>query len=148
MRVFATDQDKTKPNNDIAYFIESGGSDQFTMNGTSGEIRIQVGATLDRERQEEYNLTIIAIDKGVPQNTGSTSVKITLIDIDDTPPKWMNLPRTIHVNENTTKNFKCLANDSDTNPSLVYSMHLEEAFSFKENDVNVSLIQVQVLFLT
>lgn len=143
--VFASDADKTHPNNQLSYFIEKGGSDQFTINGQTGELSVQVGANLDREIQSSYTLTVIAIDKGYPQNTGTTSVFISLIDENDTPPRWLNLPNTTTVPENATDPaiFLCKGDDSDLNPTLIYSMMIKEASDSDGKPVNLSLIRVR-----
>lgn len=142
--VSATDADKTAPNNKYSYFIEKGGSDQFTLNGKTGEISVQVGANLDREIKSKYTLTVIAIDKGDPQNTGTTTVFISLTDENDTPPRWLNLPNTTTVKENTTEPaiFKSIGDDSDINHTLVYSIRIKEALDSNGNLVNLSLIKV------
>lgn len=142
--VFASDADKTHPNNQLSYFIEKGGSDQFTLNGKTGEISVQVGANLDREIKSNYTLTVIAIDKGDPQKTGTTALFISLTDENDTPPRWLNLPNTTTVKENTTEPaiFKCIGDDSDINHTLVYSIRIKEALDSNDNHVNLSLIKV------
>nr|XP_034311820.1 cadherin-23-like [Crassostrea gigas] len=142
--VSATDADKTAPNNKYSYFIEKGGSDQFTLNGKTGEISVQVGANLDREIKSKYTLTVIAIDKGDPQNTGTTTVFISLTDENDTPPRWLNLPNTTIVKENTTEPaiFKSIGDDSDINHTLVYSIRIKEALDSNGNLVNLSLIKI------
>ncbi|XP_065923515.1 cadherin-23 [Magallana gigas] len=144
--VSATDADKTALNNKYSYFIEKGGSDQFTLNGKTGEISVQVGANLDREIKSKYTLTVIAIDKGDPQNTGTTTVFISLTDENDTPPRWLNLPNTTTVKENTTEPaiFKCIGDDSDINHTLVYSIRIKEALDSNGNLVNLSLIEGKI----
>ncbi|XP_062589500.1 cadherin-23-like, partial [Saccostrea cucullata] len=141
--VSAVDKDKTIPNNQTAYFIEKGGSDQFTIDGTSGNITVQIGANLDREIVPSYNLTVIAIDKGVPQLTGSVSVIITVEDENDTPPSWKNLPKTVDVQENTTLNniITCIGSDLDMDNSLSYSMIPISAMNIERNPVNVSQME-------
>ncbi|XP_061191820.1 cadherin-23-like [Saccostrea echinata] len=138
--VSAVDNDKTIPNNQTAYFIEKGGSDQFTIDGTSGNITVQIGANLDREIVPGYNLTVVAIDKGVPQRTGSVSVIVTVEDENDTPPSWKNLPKTVDVHENSTVNniTTCIGIDLDVNSSLHYSIIPISATDVEGNPVNVS----------
>ena len=45
---------------------------------------------LDRENVQIYNFMVLAIDRGEPAMTGSTSVTITLSDINDNEPVFMN----------------------------------------------------------
>lgn len=43
---------------------------------------------LDREEQSRYNFQVIAIDGGVPPKSASTSVVITIQDVNDNDPKF------------------------------------------------------------
>ena len=70
-QTFAFDDDATEPNNKIVYRIESGGLDKFRINSDTGEITVIEGSNLDRDVFEiQYSLSILAIDRGTPPNTG------------------------------------------------------------------------------
>lgn len=129
LTVSAYDADGTSPNNEISYFIFSGGSDQFSMDGSSGVISVQHGAMLDTERVPKYDITVIAIDRGNPQRNGTTNVTVVVVDVNDTPPRYLNLPNKIEVQENDTEkvavfNVSCIDNDTDS--ELEYIIQVAE----------------------
>lgn len=129
LTVSAYDADGTSPNNEISYFIFSGGSDQFSMDGSSGVISVQHGAMLDTERVPKYDITVIAIDRGNPQRNGTTNVTVVVLDVNDTPPRYLNLPNKIEVQENDTEkvavfNVSCIDNDTDS--ELEYIIQVAE----------------------
>ena len=79
--------------------LDGGPSGQFRYQITSGNERMFFDilnngtlvtlAPLDREQQETHNLTVIAIDMGIPPLSGSTQVHITVLDINDSPPMFL-----------------------------------------------------------
>ncbi|KAK3090363.1 hypothetical protein FSP39_011213, partial [Pinctada imbricata] len=142
--VSAYDEDGMPPNNEFAFFIETGGSDRFRVNGTSGLIFVEVGAKFDRETQSEYNLTVIAIDKGVPQKTGTTLVYIAISDVNDAVPSFLASPYTASVRENTsvlTNIANCTAVDEDLNPNLTYSIKEISAYDIDRTLVNATQVE-------
>ena len=131
LTVSAYDADGTAPNNEMSYFIFSGGSDQFFMDSNSGDITVQYAAKLNREVVSSYNLTVIAIDRGNPQKTGTTNVTVELIDVNDTPPRFLNLPQNLHVKENETGhqnyfNFTVSGFDEDIGSNLTYTIAVRD----------------------
>lgn len=58
--------------------------DLFAVDPNSGELTVKNGQLLDRERQAVYYLTLQATDGGNQSST--TTLKITLLDINDNPP--------------------------------------------------------------
>ena len=83
-KVVATDADVTSPNNELIYRIESGARDKFRIDAETGDITVESGADLDRDRYGEmYTLKVLAIDRGTPQQTGTTSVIVTITDINN-----------------------------------------------------------------
>lgn len=139
LTISAYDGDGTAPNNEISYFIFSGGSDQFSMDGSSGVISVQYGATLDRERVSKYDITVIAIDRGNPQRNGTTNVTVDILDVNDTPPRYLNLPAEIDVKENDTDNapvFNVSCEDNDTNSELEYIIQVAEVCFIDNTNAN------------
>lgn len=99
------------------------------MDGSSGVISVQHGAMLDTERVPKYDITVIAIDRGNPQRTGTTNVTVDVLDVNDTPPRYLNLPNKIEVQENDTEkvavfNVSCIDNDTDS--ELEYIIQVAE----------------------
>jgi protocadherin Fat 4 len=83
--VEAVDKDVRPPNNEFTYSILGGeGSKAFRIDSRSGVI--ETVSLLDRERQAVYNVTVGAIDRGVPPQTGTTEVHIVIQDINDNSP--------------------------------------------------------------
>ncbi|XP_062589488.1 cadherin-23-like isoform X2 [Saccostrea cucullata] len=140
LSVSAEDGDGTAPNNEVSYFIFLGGSDQFKMDGNSGNLSVQVGAKLDRESVSSYNLTIIAIDKGNPQLTGTTNVTLIIDDVNDTPPELLNLPAREELVENAESKiiFRCNSSDKDIDSLLSYSIQIKEAYDYLGQKFNAS----------
>lgn len=98
------------------------------MDGSSGVISVQHGAMLDTEIVPKYDITVIAIDRGNPQRNGTTNVTVDVLDVNDTPPRYLNLPNKIEVQENETEkvvfNVSCIDNDTDS--ELEYIIQVAE----------------------
>ena len=58
----------------------------FAINETTGEVYLQ--GQLDFESQQLYNITLVAVDVGQPQLTGSVSLEINVFDADDQPVQF------------------------------------------------------------
>ncbi|GAB6027296.1 hypothetical protein CHUAL_001579 [Chamberlinius hualienensis] len=85
IEVRATDRDTRPANSHFTYSIIAGNQNaNFKIDPLSGEIR--TAAALDHEVTKVYNLTIAAIDSGVPPQTGTTIAKIYIDDVNDNGP--------------------------------------------------------------
>ena len=58
----------------------------FSINETTGEVSLQ--GQLDFESQQQYNITLVAVDAGQPQLTGSVSLEVNVFDADDQPVRF------------------------------------------------------------
>ncbi|XP_064422968.1 protocadherin gamma-A11-like, partial [Latimeria chalumnae] len=56
--------------------------------------------TMDREEISEYNITIIAKDKGSPPLSTSTVIHLQITDVNDNPPKFPKTSDEVYVVEN------------------------------------------------
>lgn len=75
--VKAVDKDVRPQNNQFSYSIIGGNIDQsFKIDPQTGNI--QTSRNLDRETIENYSLIIGAIDVGIPPQTGTTMVRISI----------------------------------------------------------------------
>uniref|UniRef100_A0A8D0H047 FAT atypical cadherin 4 n=1 Tax=Sphenodon punctatus TaxID=8508 RepID=A0A8D0H047_SPHPU len=73
-----------------------GGNSQFTINPSTGQII--TSALLDRETKENYTLVVVASDGGFPKAlSSSTSVLVTIVDVNDNPPKFQHHPYVTYV---------------------------------------------------
>ncbi|XP_028817903.1 protocadherin Fat 4 isoform X2 [Denticeps clupeoides] len=97
VKVTAEDQDVMISWSRFSYNIKSGNNNSsFSINRVSGVIF--VNNPLDREKWAFFNLTVIAVDEAIPPATGTTSVVVTLTDVNDNAPVLM--PNEGFVREN------------------------------------------------
>ncbi|XP_050303550.1 protein dachsous [Anthonomus grandis grandis] len=121
LQVIASDADDG-PNSRILYHIVDGNHDNaFKIEPAFSGI-VRTNTVLDREIRDNYRLTIIATDEGNPQMTGTTRVRINVVDVNDNQPTFPP-PRTVKIPENTEPGSliaSLTANDVDTFPELTY----------------------------
>ena len=144
VQVTATDADKTTRNNKFDYFIISGSFDKFSIDSSTGDVYIKPGATLDRETQDFYNITVYAIDHGSPPKTGTAVVSIDINDVNDVAPRFNLSSYNVSVKENeTTRNaVTCFAYDEDEDHHLQFRITGIEALTEADETVNSSLVKV------
>ncbi|CRL00705.1 CLUMA_CG013962, isoform A [Clunio marinus] len=117
--VKAVDKDVRPQNNQFGYSIIGGNVDQaFKIDPQTGQI--ETSRKLDREKTSAYSLIIGAIDTGIPPQTGTTAVKITISDINDNGPTFeaSNLIGFVSENEAPGTSIMTLsATDPDLPPN-------------------------------
>ncbi|XP_028399940.1 protocadherin Fat 4-like isoform X2 [Dendronephthya gigantea] len=124
IKVSATDSDGYY--NQTTYSIISGGNGKFEINSTTGEIT--TNSTLDRETESQFILTVRAQDNGEnPARTAEVVVVITVLDISDHGPKFLQKSYNASIFENVDKGTTILtveATDSDlgSNAVIAYSI--------------------------
>ncbi|ELU14775.1 hypothetical protein CAPTEDRAFT_226653 [Capitella teleta] len=87
VQVTAEDVDENE-NGEFEYFIDYMNTDKefkFKVN-EDGEVTLR--NQLDRETVDSYELHVLAIDKGEPALTGTATVFITVLDVNDNPPMF------------------------------------------------------------
>lgn len=86
-RVQALDADR-EANGRVLYHIVDGNHDNaFVIEPAfSGVVRTNI--VLDREIRDVYRLKVIATDEGVPQMTGTATVRVHIIDVNDNQPTF------------------------------------------------------------
>jgi hypothetical protein len=80
-------------------------------------------ATIDREEQESYRLTVVATDRGTVPLSGTALITILIDDINDSRPEFLNPIQTVSVLESAqpgTVIADVTATDLDLNPKLEY----------------------------
>ncbi|XP_062957725.1 cadherin-23 isoform X1 [Cynocephalus volans] len=121
LQVTATDKDSGL-NGELVYRIEGGAQDRFLIHPVTGVIRVG-NATIDREEQESYRLTVVATDRGTIPLSGTAIITILIDDINDSRPEFLNPIQTVSVLE-SAKPGTVIANitaiDRDLNPKLEY----------------------------
>ncbi|THD27797.1 Protocadherin Fat 1 [Fasciola hepatica] len=89
-RLIATDADAEHINSVITYILVSGDPALFSVNETTGEIRL--GGPLDYETKPDHTLTVQATDVG--QLSCAFIVQISVLDVNDNPPVF----DPVHIN--------------------------------------------------
>ncbi|NXN44249.1 CADN protein, partial [Rhinoptilus africanus] len=129
--VRATDKDSGL-NGNIMYSIKSD-SDPLRQFVVDQHGHVIVANTLDREVIQEYRLIIQASDQGTPARTGSVTVLINLLDVNDNGPRfeaqympvvWENIltPEIVYMNH-TSKLLHAFDPDSEENgPPFTFSL--------------------------
>ncbi|XP_049820113.1 cadherin-87A isoform X2 [Aethina tumida] len=113
----ATDADMGL-NAEIEYSIQKGSYDDFSIDNTTGLIKIV--NKLDFDRRNTYNLEITAEDHGEPPLTGTTTLTINVINTNDKMPYFKPTTQKAEVMEDAavgTVVHSLIALDPDVNTS-------------------------------
>lgn len=133
LQVVAFDADEGI-NSKILYHIVDGNHDNAFKIEPAFSGVVKTNIVLDREIRDTYRLTVIATDEGVPQMTGTTRIRINIIDVNDNQPTFP--PHSVKTVSESTEIGTVLttitANDVDTNPPLTYSFAYEIDKSYLE----------------
>ncbi|OQV23975.1 Protocadherin-like wing polarity protein stan [Hypsibius exemplaris] len=95
----------------------------FAIDAESGWIT--TSARLDRERQEKYELTVMATDLGSPPRSSSAAVQIMVLDVNDNGPVFDQRDYNISMSESAVLGTQLLslrAQDRDLNARLTYQI--------------------------
>ncbi|XP_041605191.1 cadherin-23 isoform X1 [Vulpes lagopus] len=121
LQVTATDRDSGL-NGELIYRIEAGAQDRFLIHPITGVIRV-ANATIDREEQESYRLTVVATDRGTVPLSGTAIITVLIDDVNDSRPEFLKPIQTVSVLESAepgTVIANITAIDRDLNPRLEY----------------------------
>ncbi|NXA34968.1 CADN protein, partial [Eudromia elegans] len=151
--VSATDKDSGL-NGNVVYSIRSD-SDPMRHFAVDHDGRVMVVGALDREVIQKYSLVVHASDQGTPARTGSVTVVIDLLDVNDNGPRfeapyvpvvWENTlrPEVVHMNH-TSKLLHAFDPDSEENgPPFMFSLPPDYQnsldFSLTDNGNNTATI--------
>ena len=116
--------------------------DQFVLVQSGDMATLSVNSPLDRETNSIYNLTVLAIDRGIPPLSSSVSVFITILDVNDNPPIFTQASYTIDVPEETVAwNYTIVVNDPDDgrNGDITLTLDYDGPFFTIDNDGVLSL---------
>ncbi|XP_072938698.1 cadherin-related tumor suppressor [Epargyreus clarus] len=136
--IHAYDADSPPFNNQVRYFIKEGDADLFKINASSGQISLL--RTLDREAQDEYTLSLVAMDTGSPPLTGSGTVKIIVQDVNDNSPDFERQSYKTTVKENLQPGTvllypKAIDKDVGNNAKIRYSLLGDKSERFQIDPV-------------
>ncbi|XP_031654443.1 protocadherin alpha-3 isoform X17 [Oncorhynchus kisutch] len=82
---------------------------------------------LDREKQSEYDLTIVAKDAGEPSLSSIKTICVVVSDVNDNSPEFSLSPYIFYVTENNDPGgsvFSVTASDRDINENALISYHI------------------------
>ncbi|KAK9886911.1 hypothetical protein WA026_019169 [Henosepilachna vigintioctopunctata] len=96
IQVSATDADSGM-NGRISYKLLETFEDTFEIDSDTGEI--YTNNKLDREDIPFYEIPVVAVDHGISQLTGTATVLVTVLDVNDNPPVFTRL-FSVNVTEN------------------------------------------------
>lgn len=139
LTVRAIDNDGSAPNNVVFYRIVSGASDKFVIGSDTGIISVANGASLDPDlsdpKRKNYLLAVAALDGGDQQLSSTCHVNITVQDVNNKIPIFVDL-ETVQIRENTpvgTFVYQLMANDLDNEPVLRYFFDSDASEARSEN---------------
>ncbi|XP_033745648.1 protocadherin Fat 4-like [Pecten maximus] len=140
--VSATDADSVSNNNNV-FEYSTISSVPFTVGTTSGIITSN--AVLDRETTASYDIVILATDKGATPLTGTSTITISLIDVNDNDPSISGTYDST-IDEDTAVNtviFSITATDPDDgqNSQLAYSINSGNTNTDFKIEVGTGIIQ-------
>ena len=127
MQVEAFDEDLYK-NGEIKYSIDPASTKyKFWINERTGHIRPD--QVFDRELSPDIRFTVLAVDKGSPALTGSSQVRVTIMDYNDNAPV-IEEPTRFSVKENQNTNtlvgsLKASDADEGDNAKLMFAIKPE-----------------------
>ncbi|XP_049761329.1 protocadherin-23 isoform X1 [Elephas maximus indicus] len=145
IQVFAADPDSGL-NGLLEYSILSGNQgDAFQIDALSGVIT--TNTILDYEFTSSYSLIVQATDKGMPQLSATSVIKIQVTDINDNAPTFLP-SEAVEVAENSLPGIivtQVSAHDVDLNPAFVFSFTKENnpgtKFAIDQNTGIVMLVK-------
>ncbi|XP_049442762.1 protocadherin beta-15-like [Epinephelus fuscoguttatus] len=112
-------------------------NDNFILAVDSSKVELVLENTLDREKQEEINLLLTALDGGSPQRSGTVVIHVTVLDANDNAPVFSQAVYKASLPENSpvdTIVITVSATDADegVNGDVTYDLS-----HVSDDDVNV-----------
>ncbi|KAL0994901.1 hypothetical protein UPYG_G00129030 [Umbra pygmaea] len=138
----ATDTD-TGPGGALEYRITAGDPNgDFQLHASSGAL--STSRPLDRELQAGYTLEVVALDLGSPALSSTSTVEVTVLDVNDNSPAFSSTSYTVDISEDAalaTPVLKVTATDADEgqNGQVLYFLSREARGAFTV-DQNTGLI--------
>ncbi|XP_008066005.1 protocadherin Fat 2 [Carlito syrichta] len=111
-------------NDTLSYFLLNG-TDMFRMVQSAGVLQTK-GVAFDREQQDSHELAVEVRDNRTPQRVAQASVRVSVEDVNDSPPKFTHLPYYTIIQDGTEPGdvlFQVSATDEDlgTNGAITYA---------------------------
>ncbi|XP_040597853.1 protocadherin beta-15-like [Mesocricetus auratus] len=105
---------------------------------------------LDREEQAEFRLTLTALDGGAPPRTGTSQIRIIVVDVNDNAPEFVQALYQVQILENSPVGSlvaKVWAKDLDTgtNGEVSYSLLRSSQEMSKTFELNAMSGEVRLI---
>lgn len=118
VQIVAVDTDSAS-NALVTYSISSGDiANQFDINPEHGILVIKTA--LDREKISSYVLEVEAVDSGFPTLTGTATLSIEILDVNDSPPRFSQPAYSTTVQEDRERGYNIIkfdVTDDDLKPN-------------------------------
>ena len=126
--LIAYDRDEGR-NGEVGFEMLTDGDSSFEVEESTG--LILCNRELDREKISEYQIKVVAFDRGSPSLSSTATVLLTVEDLNDNPPRFTRL-YSVNVTENTPYGTELLTvsiNDRDTpeNANVSFSLTAEDS---------------------
>lgn len=140
----AIDLDGSSPNNQISYRIQNGASDKFIIGAETGVISIAKGASLDPDltlpKKLHYSLNVVALDGAPGENQlhAAVTVNITIRDVNNKNPVFLEPNKIVIVKENTPVGAivaTMKAKDLDSSSVLKYKINGDSCEARNEQNI-------------
>ncbi|XP_061090060.1 protocadherin alpha-8-like [Conger conger] len=109
-----------------------------------------VDGPLDRERNTEYNATIVATDEGLPSLSSTSVITVHVSDVNDNAPQFSDPVITVYVKENSQVGsviYTISAFDPDLKENSKITYSLVESYKFNPPTVNVNSVSGEIFSL-
>nr|XP_034195560.1 fat-like cadherin-related tumor suppressor homolog isoform X8 [Osmia lignaria] len=150
LKVSSRDND-TGINQQVRYAIQNdteNSSELFHIDPEEGVIFLK--RSLDHESHESHHFTVIAIDRGVPSLSSTAHVWVTVIDMNDNPPKFEQPSYTCSLSEHAERGqFVTVVSASDpdyVDEKLTYTIvggNEQQTYNIDPSTGIISLINMQ-----
>uniref|UniRef100_A0A8C2H084 Si:ch211-186j3.6 n=1 Tax=Cyprinus carpio TaxID=7962 RepID=A0A8C2H084_CYPCA len=126
-------------NREITYSIAPE-SDPYHLFSVDQSGLVTLASELDREKVAQHHLVVLATDHGTPRLTGTATIQMALLDVNDNGPEfeaayapivWENVlgPQVVRLNQSSTL-LRAIDRDSEENGSpFSFSVPLEYRYS-------------------
>uniref|UniRef100_A0A8B9LAB3 FAT atypical cadherin 1b n=1 Tax=Astyanax mexicanus TaxID=7994 RepID=A0A8B9LAB3_ASTMX len=144
VRFRATDAD-VGFNGKLLFVISDGNVDsRFMIETDTGWLKI--GEPLDRETTDHYTLNITVYDLGLPQKSSSYNLKISVIDVNDNSPEFLENEYTVDVSEDCAVGtdiiqLEAVDKDLGVNGKVIYSFLTKSDHFAINNETGVVTVQ-------
>ncbi|XP_076767085.1 FAT atypical cadherin kugelei isoform X6 [Xylocopa sonorina] len=150
LRVSSRDND-TDINQQVRYAIQNdtdNSTDLFHIDPEEGVIFLK--RSLDHESHDSHHFTVIAIDRGVPSLSSTAHVWVTVIDMNDNPPKFEQPSYTCVLSEHAERGqFVTVVSASDpdyVDEKLTYTIvggNEQQTYNIDQSTGVITLINMQ-----